>query len=249
MTFVDTWKQFHPLDAEYVVLEGEAGDIDPQKRIPPKLVPIAPELILEAYKLVRSNVRGDFRGIFQCLPHSWYIWEEEFEDEIRKQSIMIFENQVEGFLRLDNDYKDPSSIPDEISESLGRDLVRRYFGDCQDPLPRWFEIKSLLEARGAWCPSVPSRSRRRNLSTRSSWPRRSGRTISGSDAKEIKLTELFNENSVCRMVYRNDLRSFFEDVDRELASLRERVLPTGPKYWTSCPPRLPRPWPEGRIRT
>ena len=158
---------------------------------------------------------------------------------------MVFENQVEGFLRLDDDFREPSSIPEEISESLGREMVRRYFGECQDPLPRWFEIKSLLDARRHRRPSAPSRSRRRKSFDPVKLAKEIRENDLGEQAKEAKLKMLFKENPVCRMVYRDDIHSFFEDVDRELVSLRERVLPTGPKMLDLVPNELPRPWAEG----
>ena len=34
VTFVDTWKQFHPLDAEYAVLEGEADELIQKSEFP-----------------------------------------------------------------------------------------------------------------------------------------------------------------------------------------------------------------------
>ena len=55
VTFVDTWKQFHPLDVEYVLGLGEIEEGDNQPPLPANLVPIAPELISAAYELVRSN--------------------------------------------------------------------------------------------------------------------------------------------------------------------------------------------------
>jgi superfamily II DNA or RNA helicase len=244
VTFVDTWRQFHPLEAEYVVLEGEVDDADPKKRIPAKILPIAPELIMEAYKLVRSNVRGDFRGIFQCLPHSWYVWEEEFDDEIRKHSIMIFENQVEGFQRLETDFRDPSSIPAQISESYGRELLRRYFGECQDPLPRWFEIRSLLEARRRSTPVGACTLEEKEVFDPARLAKEIRENDLGEQAKETKLRSLFEENPVCRMVYRDDIHSFFEDVDRELSSLRERGRTPVTQILEMVPTDPPRRWPE-----
>ena len=138
VSFVDTWKQFHPLDGEYVLGLGEIQEEEKEKALPANLVPIAPELISAAYELVRSNIRGDFLTNYACLPHSWYVWEEELENDVRRRSIMVFENQVDGFERLKQDYRDhPEKIPADLRDDLVRDLVRRYFaGSTQDPLPR-----------------------------------------------------------------------------------------------------------------
>jgi hypothetical protein len=245
VTFVDTWKEFHPLEAEYVVHEGEVDEAVASPNIPTKLLPIAQELILESYKLVRSNVRGDFIGIFQCLPHSWFVWEEEFEDDIQRKTVMVFENQVEGFRQLLEKFRDAASIPESIPDPLAREQVRLYFGDCQDPLPHWSDIKALLEARrrcsvvesytfkekAEFDPAVlANRIRERDL---------------GEQAKEAELRALFSANPVCQLVYRNDIRSFFEDVDRELMALREIVPSPQPSAAVIDPIIPPRPWPAG----
>lgn len=245
VTFVDTWKEFHPLEAEYVVNEGEVDEAVARPNVPTKLVPIAQELILESYRLVRSNVRGDFIGIFQCLPHSWFVWEEEFDDDIQRKTVMVFENQVDGFRQLLEKFRDAASIPESIPDSFAREQVRTYFGDCQDPLPHWSEIKALLEARrrstvvesytfeekAEFDPAVlADRIRERDL---------------GEQAKEAELRAIFNANPVCQLVYRNDIRSFFEDVDRELMALRETVPIPEPPTAVIDPTIPPRPWPAG----
>jgi hypothetical protein len=66
VTFVDTWKEFHPLEAEYVVHEGEVDEAVARPNIPTKLVPIAQELILESDRLlVLMDRTGLARQLFQ----------------------------------------------------------------------------------------------------------------------------------------------------------------------------------------
>ncbi len=245
VTFVDTWKQFHPLEAEYVVRDGEVDEAVVRANVPTKLVPIAAELILESYKLVRSNVRGDFTGIYQCLPHAWFVWEEEFEDDIQRNYVMVFENQVEGFQHLDADFTDGSSIPETISEPYARELVRRYFDECQDPLPHWSDVKAMLDARRSAL-TVDSYTFEEKAAFD---PARLARDIwdrsAAPQAQDSLLREIFNTNPVCQLVYRNDLRAFFEDVDRELMNLRNVEQPKQPIPSAVELKAPPRPWPSG----
>jgi len=245
VTFVDTWKEFHPLEAEYVVQDGEVDEAVTRPNVPTKLVPIAHELILESYKLVRSNVRGDFIGIFQCLPHSWFVWEKEFEDDIQRNTVMVFENQVEGFRQLNEDFQDAASIPESIPEPFARALVRRYFGDCQDPLPHWSDIKALLEARRCATPVESYTFEEKAEFDPALLAKRIRERDLGEQAKEAELRGIFAANPVCQLVYRNDIRSFFEDVDRELMALRDFVPPPEP-LMVIDPVVSPQPWPEGQ---
>jgi len=247
VTFVDTWKEFNPLDAKYVVDIAELEGLEPIKPLPKDLIPIADELIAEAYRLVKSNVKGTFLGVHQCLPHSWYYWEEEYENDIQRRYILVFENQVEGFQKLIAEYADSSSIPAEIEEPLARDLLRRYFGDCPDPLPRWTEIRSLLNAyrekldihhytfadKAEFDPAKLARDiYDRKLS---------------DQEKPAYLQKIYDEKPVCQLVYRNDFQAFYEDVNLQLLKLiawetgkaRDPIIPQ------ASMPKVVSEWPEG----
>src|SRR5581483_6886436 len=99
----------------------------------------------------QSNVRGQFTGVFQCLPHSWYAWNETFEDDQQRRSVMVFDNQVAGFETLLASYATAQSVPAEITEDVARALVRKFFADVPDPLPRWADVKALLDAKRKGC--------------------------------------------------------------------------------------------------
>ncbi len=124
-------------------------------------------------------------------------------------------------------------------------MVREYFGDCQDPLPHWSDIKALLEARrrstqvksytfeekAEFDPALlATRIRERDL---------------GERAKEAELRAIFDANPVCQLVYRKDIRSFFEDVDRELSTLRQPVTIASPPTAYIDPVAPLPPWPAG----
>jgi len=96
VTFLDTWKEFDVLDAEYVLSEPDDSDKPAPAASASVMVRIPIELVREAYRLLQSNVRGSFTGVHQCLPHSWYAWEETFEDDQQRRNVMVFDNQREG---------------------------------------------------------------------------------------------------------------------------------------------------------
>lgn len=244
VTFVDTWKHFNVLDAEYVVQAGEVEAAVTPERIPVVLVPIERQLVLETYKLVRSNARGDFTGVFECLPHKWFVWEAEYNDDIQTRHLMVFENQTEGFTRLLADFAEPSRIPEVISEDRARALVMEYFGTCQDPLPSWIDVMELLNARrrSVAVNEYTFEEKRRfqpSAIAKSIWER-----DLGERAKLAELQKTFEEDPVCQLVYRGDVNAFREDVQRELDRMGGVSAPVPPEVVEKVP-RTPRPWPEG----
>lgn len=247
VTFVDTWKQFHVLEAEYVVNAGPAGEAPDEPRVPHEIVPVAMQLIMEAYKLVKSNVRGDFVGLHQCLPHSWRRWEHEFETgEVQTRSVLVFDNQVDGFEQLEAEYATPERIPAEISESLARDLVRRYFGECQDPLPRWHDIKELLEAYRDRLEVKRYTFEEKAAFDPARWARRFWEQNLGPRDVAAELRRLFDDNAVCRMVYRDDFRTFSDEVNEHLGSFSDDAGKSKPP--PNVVDRVPQQlgaWPDG----
>ena len=144
VTFLDTWEQFDVFEANYVLEDPidstpEAVGVSDTQRV---LIPL--ELVREAYRLLQSNIRGQFVGVFQCLPHSWYTWEEIFEDDSQRRTVMVFDNQHEQLTALLATFPDSESVPSDVTEDLARDLLRRYFADIPDPLPRWSDIQAPL---------------------------------------------------------------------------------------------------------
>lgn len=149
VTFVDTWKDYHPLDTEIIVsqdLSEPPPEVPEKDRVP--LVPIPPELVREAYRLVMSNVKGSFESIYDCLPHSWYSWEEENDDQIGylRRYVLVFENQVDGFEELHSKIIDDRNFPTEIDEAYAKKIIRDYFLDTNDPIPSTYDLISLLLA-------------------------------------------------------------------------------------------------------
>lgn len=247
VTFVDTWERFNPFDAKYLVQDGEVAAPEKIKGVAPKIALISDDLIFETYKLVMSNVRGTFEGTYQCFPHSWYYWDEELEDDIQRRMILVFENQQHGFAALDRDFSDPGKIPSEVTEAWVKGLVKTYFSDCPDPLPRWDDIRDLLEARKKEAEVYHYTFEEKKSFDPAVLAQRFLEKRLDDTQKMLELKRIFEENAVARSIYREDLRYFLEDVNREvhkmvLGSVQD-VPP--PPVVARVPKQTPRPWPQG----
>lgn len=246
VTFLDTWQQFNVLDAEYVLGEGEYVEVDQLPFEPRRLVVIPLELVREAYRLLQSNVRGYFVGVFQCLPHGWYTWTEVFEDDQQHRAVMIFENQVESFKALFDACSVEGSVPEVVDEDVARDLVRKHFADVPDPLPRWADVKALLDAKRKGCEI-------HSYTFDEKWgfdPQTLAKSIVDQNMtlqdEQRTVREVWESKAACRSVYRDDFQAFLEDVSREKIALvspaRAAVLPEIDEI---VPKASPRPWPVG----
>ena len=248
VTFVDTWQRFDVLDTQYVVDGGPVEETAPTYNLPSKLIPISAELVREANRLVQSAVRGMFTGLHQCLPYGWYIWEEEFEDDVKRRLVLVFENQRAGFEALDADHA-AGEKAGEVSEDLARDLVRRYFGDIPDPLPRWSDLQGILNARHKGCNVVFYTFEEKAEFDPALLAKRFRAENLGPTEQEAELQKLWEGKDACRLVYSNDFVSFYEEVNQALTNLMAGGRPPGPKPPSPPPPDVPkgraRRWPEG----
>jgi superfamily II DNA or RNA helicase len=245
VTFLDTWEQFNVLDAEYVLQEGEDIEKEPLVGSDSQVIVIPVDLVREAYRLLQSNVRGQFAGVFQCLPHSWYAWNETFEDDQQRRSVMVFDNQVAGLKALLAAYAEVESSPAEITEDGARAIVQKYFADVPDPLPRWVDVKALLDAKQKGCEIEHYTFAEKNEFD----PRTLAEKIVAQkmmpQEEQALLDEIWNAKSACRSVYRDDFHAFFEDVTRERTNLlapAKAVL--APEVERIVPKAAPRAWPE-----
>jgi superfamily II DNA or RNA helicase len=249
VTFLDTWSQFDVFDMEYVVspFQAVAEETTPS-RLPAKLVIISADLIREAYRLVQSNVRGSFEGIHQCLAYGWYIWEEEFDDDVQRRLVLVFENQRAGYEAFDAEYSDTSKIPAEVSEDLARDLVQRFFSNCPDPPPRWSDLQSILNGRRKDCQVVFYTFEEKKAFDPALLATRFFQEDLGPQKQDAQLRTLWDANDACKLVYRSDFKAFVEDVGRELTNLREDGTrdPIPPEIVRSVPKGHARRWPEGQ---
>ncbi len=243
VTFLDTWEQFNVLDAEYVLGLGEevaatVNDTGVGQRV---TIPI--ELVREAYRLLQSNIKGQLTGVFQCLPHGWYVWEQTFDDDQQRRTVMVYEHQLDGFQRMLEDHADVSAIPEEIDENLAREYVRRYFADSPDPLPRWTDLKALLDARKKGCEVS-----RYTFDEKAAFdPTTVAKSIVeknlGAAQKKELLQGIWDASPACGFVYRSDFRAFVEDVARaEVDITSERAPDSVPDIVEIVPRETVRPW-------
>lgn len=245
VTFVDTWKEFSVLDTEVVVAQGEAEyPIDTLPSVRPPLLRISDQLIAEAYKLLQSVMKGTFEGFHACLPHAWYIWEEETDEDLNRRLVLVFENQTEGYRQLLEEWP-PSRLPSEITFDFASELRRRFFAACPDPLPTVPDLAALLKAKKnglevydytfdekrAFDPDLLAVELRQY----------------NPDDRNARLQEIFNANRVCQLVYRGDSPSFREDVVAAIERLVSGTPSPGsrdPTIEASPPPLRPlRDWP------
>lgn len=248
VTFLDTWNQFNVLDPEYVLGDPEDVIVDPTLAESSARISIPIELVREAYRLVSQCFKGHLEGVYQCLPHGWFIWWDTFEDDQQQQTVMVFENQRDGFETLLTEFSDPAKIPDEITEEFAQGLIREYFADAPDPLPRWADVKLLLDARRRACEVHQYTFDEK----RSFDPQVLAKQVADEEmaplTKQRFLMDLWDRTPACGFVYRDNFHAFLEDVSREENNLInpapapiepeiERIVPTAtPGAWGEAEP-------------
>jgi superfamily II DNA or RNA helicase len=246
VTFRDTWEQFDVLDTEYVLREAEDSEKLPEVTTPSQLVVIPPELVTEAYRILQSNVRGHLVGVFQCLPHSWYAWIEVLEDDLQPRHVMVFDNQIAGFEALLAAFPTSEGIPEEITEDFARALVQRFFVDVPDPLPRWADVAALLHARRSDFGITHYTFEEKSAFDPSALARQILERKLARLEEHAFLQGVWDANQACRSVYRDDLRSFLEDVSAEMLELTAPPpAKLAPEIERIVPQSAPRPWGKG----
>lgn len=243
VTFLDTWNQFSVVDAEYVIQGGAEAPLErkePRPRTPPIAIPY--ELIIESYRLVQSVAKGHFVGFFECLPYGWYAWEQLYEDDLQRRCILIFENQRDGFEALLADL-DRGVLPRKLDEDTARDLVRTYFGDLPDPLPRWQDLVELLAAKRDGADVLHYTFGRKEAFD----PRKLAREFKERDlppsAVERELRSRWENDEVLRHVYRQDFSAWAAEIIREQTALIQPPSPPPPPILADIVPKQPpRAW-------
>ena len=250
VTFLDTWSQYDVLGPEYA-LESDAmpppAEVEARPDVPLVLIP--PELIRDAYRLLRSNVKGQLIGVHACTPHGWYRWEEEFEDDVQSRTVMVFDTQREALLALLETYPTAADVPEVLSEEIVRSLIRPAFVDVPDPLPRWTDVKAILEARRKGCELFYVTFEEK----RAFDPRAVAQEILEAklhpSAEAQRLADLWESHAACRVVYRQDEAAFREEVGRERTRLLNASIQrpkTDPIVSAIVRHGPPRSWPEGQ---
>lgn len=249
VTFLDTWTQYDVLGAEYALDGGEAPPPEAiAPRAPTPLVIIPPELIRAAYALLQSNVKGQLVGVHACMPHGWYRWEEEFEDDVQSRTVMVFDTQRDALEELLSAFPTPGSVPESISEEVASALVRRYFADVPDPLPRWADVKALLDARRKGCELTYVTFEEKRAFDPADLAQRVLDERMDPIAEAELLAKVWAEQPACAVVYRQDEAAFREEVGRERTRLLNASIArpkTDPVVANIVPHGPPRAWAEG----
>jgi hypothetical protein len=209
-------------------------------------VSIPIDLVREAYRLISIAYTAHLEGVFQCLPHGWFIWWDTFEDDHQQRTVMIFENQREGFEAMLAELGDPANIPEDVSEDYARDLIRRHFADVPDPLPRWADVKTLLDAKRKGCEI-----HRYTFDEKRRFdPKVLAKQVFEQQMPPLAiqqfLQETWNQVPACGYVYRDNFHAFLEDVSREVTLLiTPPPPPVEPEVEQLVPATTPRPWDDG----
>jgi len=158
---------------------------------------------------------------------------------------MVFDNQVEGFAALLESYADPSTIPTDVTEDLARGLIRKHFGDTPDPLPRWADVKGLLDAKRKGCEVHSYTFEEKNAFD----PMTIAKAVASGNMtmqqEEAHVQGIWSSKPACRSVYRDDYQAFLEDVSREKIMLVNAPKPElAPEVEKVVPKEAPRPWPS-----
>ncbi len=246
VTFLDTWDQFDVLDAEYVLDEGRDIPVETAEVADVRRLPVPVELVREAYRLLQSNMKGQLVGVFQCLPHSWYAWEETFEDDLQRRTVMVFDNQYEQLAALIASYPTPESVPADVTEDVARELIRKFFCDVPDPLPRWADVKALLDAKRKGCVLHNYTFEEKNEFD----PHTIAQSIIAQKldpvAQQAHVQSLWDAKPACRAAYRDDQHALLEDISREINLIVAPPRPPAPADVVKIVPQTPpRAWPEG----
>ena len=246
VTFVDSWTRFQVLDPEYIVGPGTVDDVE-QTPVRPsyELVPIETEMILEAYRLVQSNILSASVSVHDCLPGAWYAWEEEFEDDLQTRRVLIFDHQLPFFEEIRTG---KHQLPEEVHAQFDylKNLYTRVFADCPDPRPRLSDVRNLIEARHKELEiHYYTFEQKEEFSAV-----RVARQIYDEDIvprkQRERIQQVFDGSTVCQAVYRGDFNRFHEDVKRELQEIdhvrSDGVLPEEVEY---VPEKPAQSWPQG----
>ncbi len=249
VTFLDTWSQFDVLSAEYAIQGGGViEDVEPNARPNLPLVTIPLELIRDAYRLLQSNVKGMLLGVHACTPHGWYRWEEEFADDVQTMIVSVFDTQHEALAALLAEMPTPESVPEELTEDAVLGLIRRHFADIPDPLPRWADVKALLDARRKGCePTYVTFDEKRAFDPRAVAMRILDEKLDATAEQEL-LATIWRTCTACPIVYRNDERAFRDEVGRERTALMNASIAkpeTDPTVVAVVPNGPPHAWLPG----
>ncbi len=267
VTFVDTWKDFTPLDPQLVVNEEDKEDdqsvdeIVKRKTVTKEIIPQS--IIDECYLLLQSIQLGSILGTFAAIPYGWYEWDtpenSEREPEnsgsrmgerfSEKRQIPIFDVQSEGYDQLEKDVKENKlQIPKNLSDAFVENARHKYFEVCPDPVPQILDLKDLLTAwRDAGGVDKVTRitfQEREKFNTKNI-----ALEISKNDLRESekqKLIDNYWSDPICERCYKVRLK-FVEDINYHINSLdsKNQNIIEIQRDKKQIPKRILEKWQEG----
>ncbi|MCK8828252.1 DEAD/DEAH box helicase [Natroniella acetigena] len=227
VTFVDTWKLFKPIGADYIIeASDKVGELESRSSERGELVPVSDELIMSAYNLLQQSSNAQITGVYQALPHCWYEWIEVTEEgESIENYIIIFDNQYEAYEELKEYYQaNLEEIPEILNKKIVKKIMYDFFGDCPDPLP---ELADIIQLSGAIRQGI--KINQFTFEEKNEFnPVKLAKEFKELNPAQVseELRKIYNEHQTCRQVYRNDFRAFYDEVREEIDNL---IVPPRPK--------------------
>ncbi len=165
---------------------------------------------------------------------------------------MVFDTQREALEALLAAFPTPQSVPATVSEETASSLIRRYFADVPDPLPRWADVKALLDARRKGCDIAYVTFEEKRAFDPGELAKTAVEKDMGPAAEAAYLAAIWAEHPACAIVYRGDEAAFREEVGRERTKLLNASISKpklDPVIRTVVPNGPPRAWPDGQSRS
>jgi superfamily II DNA or RNA helicase len=141
VSFEDHWDRFRDWESPFSLVPdlmelAEPAPVDePAVVVVPKTVvdELPWDLIREVAAAIRAKGITHLADAFDAVPDGWYVLEREVEDDAVRQVIAVYAHQRpcwEAFLTALW-----TRSPDQLDDARVASLERKYFGDCDIPLP------------------------------------------------------------------------------------------------------------------
>lgn len=210
--------------------------IDPEKTYSaegekPKFISLPKEILKQFRKetdFFSNNIACTLPYKFDYIPSGWFYFVETIPAEDDKQEsdqsadvyIMFLKHQESGYYRIINDISNGNR--DILQSMKYEDVIRKYFFDCKDPLPRESILMNLIEGyssktNGNNKPEKIIFEERQKISPSALYAHLVKTNSYSSDIQPSDLDELYSDNEMLREFYPikeelvNDLHTYREN--------------------------------------
>lgn len=236
VTFVDTWKHFHPINPNTIIdMEKNTNsiiDIFKSNNNQKKPIKISSKILYIIYKIHQKHTIIYPLKSYSAFPYAWINWkmnldnvdEEEGFNEI-EYNLLIFENQSIHFEMMVNYIYENLDELEDASESLYLDIYKEIFKDCPTPIPPTYKILPLIEAiiKENENININIYEDRKDYSPKVIAQNFLDRSLSKTEFEsEIKI--LYKDHNIYELIYDN-IRNFKKEVMYEMDNLLNQLIP------------------------